>query len=510
MPLHNPGSTTQRGIVGFLWTFSGSIIQIGSQFLIIAVLARLLTPKEFGIVAIILIIVNFSNLFANFGVATALIQLKDITSNHISQGYSLSIFFGLLIGIIYFFAAPLIATFFGLTSADMALKFFSVFFPLRGFNSVSNALLTRDLKFSYIVKCNSISYIFGIGVTSITLASLGLGYWALIWGQFAGLLITVILMAMKQKPTFSLNYDKIVIKDLLFFGSGHTAGTVFNYFAENSDNIIVGKYLGTIAIGIYSKAFQLFAIPASFFGTIYDQVLFPILSKKQDQKNLLSNFYIFSTSICFGLLFPISTILFINAELIIDLMLGDQWHEVIYPFQILIFGLAYRFGTRINKSYLKSLGIVFRGAYYQLIFAILVLLFCGLGSYFYGLPGAAYGVFFATLLNYLQMSYRLFKELNFCKKDFFLLHLKTILIYGPLYGITILLITLGYKSIWLHLILTIFLYLPLMIYFMFGPFSIVFQIKNHRFITQILKALPLPLRKKLAHISYFNKFLKDT
>ena len=125
-------------------------------------------------------------------------------------------------------------------------------------------------------------------------------------------------------------------------------------------------------LGFYSKAFQLYSIPASFFGTIFDKVLFPILSQKQNDIKKLSSFYTFSTTFCFGLLVPISVLILINAEFIIDAFLGGQWGSAVLPLQLLILGLAFRFGTRINKSYLKSLGIVYRGAYYQLIFAVLM------------------------------------------------------------------------------------------------------------------------------------------
>ena len=499
-------SAIKSGLNGVMWHFSGSVVQILSQFIVIAVLARLLTPEEFGIIGVILILVNFSGLFTNLGIATAIIQLKNISQQHISQGYSLSLIIGLLVGILFYFFAPIVVDFFDLKNADDAVRFFAIFFPLRSFNSVTNAILTRDLRFSLLVKIGLVCYIFGNGLTSIILAFLDYSYWALIIGQLTGLLIGICLMWYFSPPSFSIKFNKKTTSDLLLFGSGHTLGILFNHLGDNADNIVVGKYFGTVSLGIYSKAFQLFGIPTRFFGAVYDKVFFPILAKNQEKKEKLASFYLLSTSFCLGILFPIATLLFVNADLIIKIMLGDQWSMVTYPFQILIFGMAYRFGTRINKSYLKSLGIIFKGAYYQFIFAVLMFLFCLLGGYLYELPGVAFGVFLATFLNYYQMSYRLYKELGFSKKYFLQLHFKTIILYIPFFVITLILYKFGVRQIWIHLGLSAFIYLPLFFIFIINKKNIIFNDVNALILSQIFYSLPASIQNKFKRISFLKKY----
>ncbi len=503
-------SAAKSGISGMLWHFSGSVVQILSQFIVIGILSRLLTPEEFGVVGVIFVLVNFTSLFTNMGIATAIIQLKTISSKHLSLGYSMSLIIGILVGLLFYFIAPSVASFFNLNNADNAIRFFAIFFPLRSFNSVTSAILARDLRFSLIVKCGAMSYIFGIGLTSIVLAYLDFGYWALIIGQFSGVLVTVGLMMYYSPPTFSFRFEKKITSELLLFGSGHTLGHIFNYFGDNADKIIVGKSLGVVSMGIYTKAFQLFGIPTRFFGGIYDNVFFPILAKNQDKKEKLSSFYLLSTSFCFGVLFPLATILFVNAELIVKIMLGDQWGMVTFPFQILIFGMAYRFGTRINKSYLKSLGIIYKGAYYQFVFAVLMFTFCLIGGYFFELPGIASGVFIATFLNYLQMSYRLYNELNFAKMYFLQLHLKTLILYVPFFIATMILYKLGIKDAWIHLCLSIFIYLPLFVVFITSKKNIVFNDVNAPMLTQIFNSLPPGAQNNFKKISFLkNYFVKS-
>lgn len=500
-------SVSQKGILGMLWTFSGSIVKILLQFIVIGILARLLTPQEFGIVAVMMILVNFSDLFTQMGIGSALIQLQRLTPKHISTGYSLSLIIGLTIGGLFYFVAPHVATFFELENVDDAIRFFSIFFPINSLGSVSTSLLSRKFKFPILVKVGAISYLLGIGLTSIVLAILGFGFWSLILGQFASLVIGTSSKMYFERPSFSFSFPKKIVNEILFYGSGHTLGTIFNYFAENADNIVVGKYLGTIALGIYSKAFQLLAIPAKFFGSIFDKVLFPILSLKQNEIKKLSNFYLFSHSICFGLLMPIAVLIFINAQLIVDIVLGNQWDKVVFPLQILIIGLAFRFGSKINKSYLKSMGLVYKSAFYQLIFAVMMGSFCFIGGLWFGLYGVAFGVLMATIGNYVQMSYRLYKELEFLGQSFFLIHLKSLIFNMPFLILTLILKNYyEIESKWVHLGLTLAFYLPLMTFFFLSKKNIIFNEQNFPLLSQVLNSFPTSINKVTKKVSFLKKY----
>ena len=262
-------SKTKSSLKGFAWMFFGNTFNNISQLIIIGILARLLTPTEFGIIGIILLFVNFSNIFTQLGIGTALVQKKEISKAHISLGFSLSAILGILVGLLFYWIAPYIGQFFNLENLEEPIRFFAFFFPLKGLNSVSTALLQRDLNFPAIVKSDALSYFFGYGITAVTLAFMDFGLWSLIYGQLAILIVQTIILLYYVKPSFSLFNNKQTYNDLLFFGSGFTLDLTFNFFAENSDNIIVGKLLGTTALGVYSRAFQFLSLPASFFGQIY-------------------------------------------------------------------------------------------------------------------------------------------------------------------------------------------------------------------------------------------------
>lgn len=496
----------KSSIVGAIWMFFGSGIQIICQLLILAVLARLLTPEDFGIVGIILILVNFSIVFTDMGVGAALVQLKTITKAHIATGYSLSIIIGVVVAVLFFFLAPIIGGFFESESLDKPIKFFSFFFIIFSFNSISESILQRNLKFPERVKARTTSYILGYGVVSIFFAWLGSGFWSLIYGQLGQLIVYTSMLIYFEKPMFTFSINKKIVKALMFFGSGHTMAAFFNYLAETADNLIVAKLLDMKSLGIYSRSYQLLAMPASFFGTIYDRIFFPILSSKQDDTDSLRDFYLFSMSLCFGVLVPFTVVAMINAELIVDLLLGDQWTEAIIVFQILVVGLAFRFATRINKSYLKSLGYVYAGAYYQFVYAALIIALCIFGAKYYGLKGVAVGVIIAMLANYIQISIKLWKLLKFSSKFFIELHLKSILFIVPVVIIYLVLLYFGLNTTIMVLLFSIFIFIPFVIIMFFNKNNIVFNSSNQHLIVQVFENLPGSINKVLSKFSFLKKY----
>ena len=183
-------SLTKKGIKGAVWRTSGSLMKILAQFLMLAVLARLLSPEDFGYVAFIMILVGFTDLFSRMGIGGALIQLDNISNHQIKTGYTLSLLFGLVLGVIFYFVTPFIAQFFNMKEIISGLHFFAFLFPLKSLNSISIALLNRDLRFDVSEKISLSSFIFGYALISIIFALLNYGYWSLLYGQLAMLIVS--------------------------------------------------------------------------------------------------------------------------------------------------------------------------------------------------------------------------------------------------------------------------------------------------------------------------------
>jgi len=307
-------------------------------------------------------------------------------------------------------------------------------------------------------------------------------------------------MSNSKTPSFSIFNSKKTYKDLLFFGSGYALDTYINFFADNTDNLIIGKVLGTSSLGIYSRAFQLFALPASFFGSIYDKVVFPILSSKQSNTEKLSAFYIFSNCFSLLILLPISLILLFNAELVISILLGDKWLDVVLPFQILVVGLFIRFGTKINKAFLKSLGLVYQGVYYQTVYAIMMATFCFIGVKYFGIIGAAAGVLLANVINYIQVSFKIQKLLNYTYFYFLKLHLSAFLNYSPIILLIVGVFLLEYNDKLIALILTLLIILPLLKVPLKNKSSFFYESANIEMLKQVINNSPEVVKRVLSKL----------
>lgn len=497
---------SKSAINGAIWMFIGSVLQIIIQIALIAVLAHMLTPADFGVVSLILIFANFAYLFTT-GVAISLIQVKELTRDHISLGYSVSVLIGVVFcGLFYFLADP-ISRFFDVHNLLDALQFFAFFLPIKGFNSVSEAILRRRMKFAITVRCSVISYIFGFGIASVVFAWYGFGFWSLIYGQLSQLVLYTILLLFYERPVFTGKINRSVAKEITSFGTGYTLSDMFNFFAENADNTIAGKLLGVSALGIYSRAFQLLSIPSSFFGTIFDNVLLPVLSSRQSDKEKLSNFYLFSLAFCFVILLPLSVFLVVNADFIINILLGPKWSQTVPAFQVLILALSFRFGTRINKSFITSLGYVYKGAYYQVVFAAMVIVFCYFGSKRFGIIGLAGGVLLSSVVHYFHTASKLIKVFNFSLKDYVWVHLKTILAALPL----VLVLTLTFfvpvfSSMYVALVLSLAVLFLIYMSLLHSRNTILFNSNNNPFIFQIIENLPGSFGGKVAGSRWMDRF----
>lgn len=494
-------SLTKKGIVGAFWQTSSTLIRILTQFIMLGVLARLISQTDFGYIAFIMILVGFTDLFSKMGIGGALVQHENITKSHIKIGFTLSLIFGTFIGVVFYFLTPFIASFFHMEEITDGLHFYAFLFPIRALNSVSLSLLSKDLKYALLEKINLLSFVFGYALVAIILAFLDFGYWALLYGQLAMLIIYTIFSWYHHFPKFAFKWEKEEVNQLLSFGSGYTINTILGYFSDTVDNLLISKFIGAKALGIYSKAYQLYVLPSGILGGVYNQVMFPILSKRKNDLNKLTDFYFFSISLNILFLSPIAIIAFINSELIILTILGPGWEEAILILQILILSLPARFGYRINRSFFDAMGMVYKSTIFEIIFFASVLSMCVLGFYLWKLPGVALGVllasnvFFYSALIYLSKLLKVPYLLN--KKLFF----NTILYNFPIFIASVLVIFYFDPSYWVLLGISLLLLIPLFLLILFyNKKSVIFAPSNKALMNQIINNLPVKIKLKLNKI----------
>ncbi|MGD6870879.1 lipopolysaccharide biosynthesis protein [Sutcliffiella horikoshii] len=422
----NP-SLTNRTLKGFMWSFSGTFFQILSKFIVLIVLARLLTPEDFGIVNVAMIIISFSMIFSTLGVGPAIVQRPNLKEAHINVGYTISILLGVLITVVVWGLSDTVAYFFNIENLALITRILAVTFFIQSFSIVGQALLERNMEFKRLARIQVISYVFGYGLISILLAVLGSGIWALVYGQIAQSLIQSISILYSQPHSKKINFTFSIFKELMYFGGGFTIARIFNHIALQGDNIIIGKFLGPIALGYYGRAYQLMVMPANVFGQVLDKVLFPAMAKIQDNKSKLNIIFLRGTAVISLIVLPFSIFLLMFAKEVVLVLFGEEWIEIVVPFKLLAIGMLFRASYKVSESVARATGAVYRRAWRQSIYAASVLI----GSYighFWGLNGVSVGITFAIFINFMLMTHLSISVLKGSWLSFLKIHVPSIIV----------------------------------------------------------------------------------
>ena len=400
---------TRSTLSAFGWQYTSIIAQALLQLVVLAVLSRLLSPDDFGVLGFALIFVGFAALFSQMGVGPALIQRAELTTEHVRVGFTLSMLLSLGFTALLAAAAPLAGRFMAHDQVIQVLRVVSLNFLFTGLGVVSEALLKRDLKFKKLMWANILSYLFGYAAPGILLAWMGFGVWALVGATLGQSLLHSVLLLVYRPHPLAPSLARREAGELLFFGGGLTPAHFLNYTAHQGDYFVVGRLAGAGPLGIYTRAYQLMMLPAKYFGQVLTVVLFPVMARMQHSRGQLVRTYLSGIAVVTLVSAPLSVLMVVLAPEIVSVVLGPQWVETVLPFQILALGVVARSSYKIDDALARALGVMYQRSVRDGIYAAGVIL-GSLAGLRWGLPGVACGVLAAVLLNYLlamQMSRRL-------------------------------------------------------------------------------------------------------
>jgi len=394
---------TGRALAGLFWTFSGTGVQLVVQLLVIMALGRLLTPAEFGLMGAAAVIIALSQIVSQVGVGPAIIQRQELDSLHIRVAFSLSGILGFLLGVIIWFAAPAIAAFYRIPAVEPVLRGMSLLFPIDGLNTVGESLLARRLRFRLYAALDVGSYVFGYACIGVFLAWRGYGVWSLVAANLAQVTLRTISMYVATMHEVRPSLNLQASRELLSFGFGISLAQIGRVFSQQGDNMVVGRWLGPSALGIYGRAYTLMVMPAQVFGRIVNRVLFPVMAQVQDDPERLSRAYERALAVVALVALPISAFLLIVAPEFIPVLLGPAWTGVIVPFRLFTFSLLFRMSSMISDTLTNATGVVYARALRQAFYAAMVVAGALIGQR-WGVGGVAVAVSLAMGVNYLVMA----------------------------------------------------------------------------------------------------------
>ena len=385
----NPKKVITRSVQ---WTALSSVFGAAIYIVQISVLARYLEPSDFGLMAIAMVVIGFSQSFIDFGISSTIIYKQDITQSQLSTLYWINVFAGAIIFVIILLLAPLIASAYGHEDLKGILFWVGTTFIIRPFGQQFFVLLQKDLQFKVISVIELISKIIGLGV-SLGLAINGFGVNSLVFATVIMTIVWTISFAIMGLKHYAIQFHfKILeVKEFLLFGSFQMGERTINYFSSEIDTLLIGKLLGTEALGLYSIAKQLTTRPFDIINPIVTRVTFPVMAKVQDNIERVREIYLKTINYLSSINFPIATIIFILAEEITRLFLGEKWLAAVPVIRILAVWSAIRSTSSPVGTLLMAVGKFRLAFYWNLALFFYVPLGIAIGSYF-GVMGVSWSL----------------------------------------------------------------------------------------------------------------------
>jgi O-antigen/teichoic acid export membrane protein len=353
------------------------------------ILGRLLDPKDFGLVGMVTAVIGGLSLFKDFGLSTATVQRDTVTHEQLSTLFWINVLVGAVLGVLSLAIAPVLAIFYHEPRVAWVAAVMAAGFLFNGACIQHSALLQRQMRFVTLAVIDTISLLVSTAL-GLWMAVTGYGYWALVGIVVSAPLISAVCLWLATKWVPGRPRMQAGVRSMMRFGGMTTLNGLIMYVAYNVEKVLLGRFWGETALGIYGRAYQLTNIPTDNLNSATAGVAFAALSRLQDDPDRLRRYFLKGYSLVLALTLPITIACALLADDLILVLLGPKWKDAVPIFRllaptILIFAVINPFGWL-----LVSMGKIVRSLKISLVLAPLVI-----AGYIVGLPYGPKGVAFA-------------------------------------------------------------------------------------------------------------------
>lgn len=308
------------------WVSLSQMGKIFTQLMSMLVLARLIPPNEFGLMAMAYVVINFSLLIRDLGTSAAIVQHRDLKNSTINAIFGLNITMGTLIAIVIAILSPLIANLFKEPRLVEVLLLLSVSFPIASSGSTHLALLERNSKFMTVSLIELSAGIISL-IVAIVLAYMGAGVYSLVISNLLTAIISTAFLWIKSdwRPKINKIFNKEELKLIFSFSSHLTFFNFINYLSRNADSMLIGRYMNASILGSYSLAYRIMLFPLQNLTFIASRSLFPIMSRQQDNAAEVKKLFLKSVDVITFLVFPLMVGLITLREPFFHIAFGPEW-----------------------------------------------------------------------------------------------------------------------------------------------------------------------------------------
>jgi PST family polysaccharide transporter len=404
MPNHSESSHQAVSVKSSLYW--NTLLCIPSQivyFAISIIVARILMPRDYGILGIAMMIIGYANVFTNFGFNQAIVQKRIVDKRTLNSIFTFDLSISILIATGFFFAAGFIAEFFRTPECAKAVRVLCLVFIITSFYGLPHAILRRDMNFK-AVSLIEVLHSWLMSAVTLLLAIKGWGYWALVYGQLVPLFVIAFVLCIKAGWIPFVYFNNSLMKRVYDFGAWNFLRAQLAFVSQHVDKFVVGRWLGPVSLGYYDKSISIAEVPGNSILMNINAVMFSSFSKNQESKDELQEHFKKSLTLTALIIFPIYTGLIVIAPYFVHSLLGEKWSPMIFPFQIILFGFIFRSFGGLIASLNVAIG-KYRNYSLRLLAAVTVFIFACLLFLRFGLNGIAFSfVVFSLTLFLLTVS----------------------------------------------------------------------------------------------------------
>jgi len=315
---------TKDIIKGLSWLSAIRIVVRGLIFIKIPLIARILSPSQVGIFALAAIVLAFAETLTETGINIFLVQKRDSVDKYISTAWIVSILRGAILSLIIFISAQFIVPFFEFSDTLYLIQLISIVPLLRGFINPSVGKFIKDLHFKkeFIYRTSIIAV---ESIVSVVLVLIYESPTSLVWGMIAGAIFEIGLSFIMARPIPAMRFKKNLFGEIVKRGKWFTTIGIFSYMYQNLDDLVVGKLLGSGALGLYDYVYKISMLPITEIADVIIKTAFPVFVKFSEDKTRLFRAYLRILLLTLILSMPLGVIFFLFPETILRLLLGEQW-----------------------------------------------------------------------------------------------------------------------------------------------------------------------------------------
>ena len=423
------------------------------QLLISAILSRLLTPDDYGLVAVVTVFTTLFSKLSDLGLGTAVTQYKDLSKRDVQDIFVFSEYFAVGIALIFALLAYPISLFYSSTAFIPIIVLLAISVLFNSLNMIPNNLLLKEKKFFQVGMRMIVSTALS-GLIAIFLAFVGAKYYALVIQSILSAVIQFLWNFFSTDVKFGLKFNYAPIKRVKNYSGNQFAYNMLNYLAQNMDNLLTGKIMGKALLAYYNKGFTLMRYPVNNIAHAVTPVLHPILSEHQDNKKYIYDEFVKIIKFMSLVGVFVTVFCFWADEEIIICFFGDQWYKAVEPFKWLSICISAQMMNALFGSIYQSLGCtkqMLHSGYFHISISLLAIV---IGAFSKDISVLAIFVSGSMIIKFFIESYFLIrKSFHFSLSKFLINLLPDIIIFGVLFAIVLLIGDFASLKLWQSLFL---------------------------------------------------------